>query len=180
VAERIAASGAGAVTYVATGPVADPGVDPGWAARVSEHRARRPPAWTTLEVPAAGDLGALIAAIEGVVIVDSLGTWVAGRPEVTGGPGPSGAADAATAADAALVEALRDRRADGRASVVVSEEVGLGVHPSTAVGGRFRDALGRLNRMVADAADAVLLVVAGRVLALPAPGELPAPDGARR
>ncbi len=48
----------------------------------------------------------------------------------------------------------------------MSEEVGLGVHPSSAAGQLFRDVLGALNRRVADAADQVLLVVAGRVLPL--------------
>jgi adenosylcobinamide kinase/adenosylcobinamide-phosphate guanylyltransferase len=48
----------------------------------------------------------------------------------------------------------------------VSDEVGLGVHPSTEVGRRFRDSLGAANREVAAEADRVLLVVAGRVLEL--------------
>ena len=48
----------------------------------------------------------------------------------------------------------------------MSEEVGLGVHPSTEAGRHFRDALGELNRAVADIADEVLLVIAGRVLPL--------------
>jgi adenosylcobinamide kinase/adenosylcobinamide-phosphate guanylyltransferase len=48
----------------------------------------------------------------------------------------------------------------------VSEEVGLGVHATTDVGRRFADALGTLNRAVADEADRVYLVVAGRVLPL--------------
>jgi nicotinate-nucleotide--dimethylbenzimidazole phosphoribosyltransferase len=48
----------------------------------------------------------------------------------------------------------------------VSEEVGLGVHAPTEVGRRFADALGELNRAVADVADRALLVVAGRVLPL--------------
>jgi adenosyl cobinamide kinase/adenosyl cobinamide phosphate guanylyltransferase len=48
----------------------------------------------------------------------------------------------------------------------VAEEVGLGVHPSTEIGGRFRDALGTLNQDVAAVAGTVLLVVAGRVLHL--------------
>jgi len=55
--------------------------------------------------------------------------------------------------------------------VVVSEEVGMGVHPSTAVGGRFRDALGRVNRAVSEIADQAVLIVAGRPLELGLPME---------
>ena len=51
-------------------------------------------------------------------------------------------------------------------SVVVSDEVGMGVHPSTADGRAFRDALGVANRTIADVADDVVLVVAGRALRL--------------
>ena len=49
---------------------------------------------------------------------------------------------------------------------IVSDEVGLGVHPSSGVGRRFRDVLGTVNAAVAEQADEVLLVVAGRVLPL--------------
>jgi adenosylcobinamide kinase/adenosylcobinamide-phosphate guanylyltransferase len=45
--------------------------------------------------------------------------------------------------------------------VLVSNEVGLGVHPSTAIGLRFRDLLGALNQRVAAGADRVTLMVAG-------------------
>ena len=140
------AGGAG-VTYLATGWVPD-GSDPGWAARVAAHRLRRPTGWTTVEV--GDDLPGPLGATTGVVLVDSLGTWV------------SGAARFGVDADA-LVEALRGR--DG-ATVLVSDEVGLGVHPETAVGVAFRDALGDLNRAVAAVADEVHLVVAGRSLRL--------------
>jgi adenosyl cobinamide kinase/adenosyl cobinamide phosphate guanylyltransferase len=40
------------------------------------------------------------------------------------------------------------------------------VHPSTAAGQQFRDALGELNQAVATVADEVALVVAGRALRL--------------
>jgi len=62
-----------------------------------------------------------------------------------------------------LCTALKQRHG---ASLVVSEEVGLGVHPSTEEGRRFRDVLGTLNQAVASVADDVLLVVAGRILRL--------------
>ncbi len=45
--------------------------------------------------------------------------------------------------------------------VVVTNEVGLGVVPPTPLGRAYRDALGRVNQQVAEAAGRVLLVVAG-------------------
>jgi adenosylcobinamide kinase / adenosylcobinamide-phosphate guanylyltransferase len=134
-------------TYVATGAPGDEGTDPAWAVRVERHRARRPPSWTTVETT---DLAAVVRTLDGDVLVDSLGTWVAAAPGF--------AVDAGE-----LCDALRARAAR---TVVVSDEVGLGVHPPTAVGVAFRDALGDVNRAVADVADEVLLVVAGRVLTL--------------
>jgi adenosylcobinamide kinase/adenosylcobinamide-phosphate guanylyltransferase len=92
-----------------------------------------------------------------VVLVDSLGTWVAGH-----------AGFEADVDD--LVRTLELRRADRQATVLVSDEVGLGVHPETTAGLAFRDALGTLNRRVAEVADDVRLVVAGRVLVMPREG----------
>ena len=85
------------------------------------------------------------------MLLDSLGPWVAAH-------GEDGPVDGA-----ALCRALTERTGD---SVVVSEEVGLGVHPSSAAGRQFRDALGTLNQDVAEVADQVVLIVAGRVLPL--------------
>jgi adenosylcobinamide kinase/adenosylcobinamide-phosphate guanylyltransferase len=146
VAERLV--GDGHVTYVATGPAVDAEDDPTWAERVAAHRARRPAGWTTVE--AGADLPAVLARLAGPVVVDSLGTWVAG-------------ADGFAVDTPALCAALGGR--DGP-TVLVSDEVGLGVHPATEEGRAFRDALGDLNRAVAAVADRVLLVVAGRTLEL--------------
>lgn len=154
VAERLAAAAAASVTYVATAPPGD-GSDPSWEARVAAHRARRPPEWSTVELGAGADLATALLGVGGVALVDSLSVWLAGCP---GFAAPAGS----------LCQSLRARAASGRPTVVVSDEVGLGVHPASAVGVRFADALGELNRAVADAADRVLLVVAGRVLDLPA------------
>jgi adenosyl cobinamide kinase/adenosyl cobinamide phosphate guanylyltransferase len=148
VAEALVAGVPGQVTYVATGRATDGDM----AARIAAHRDRRPAAWATVE--AGGELPALLTDLGGHALVDSLGTWVAGHDDL--------APDTA-----ALCAALRARaREDAGDTVVVSEEVGLGVHPPTEVGRRFADALGALNRAVADEADRVLLVVAGRVLPL--------------
>ncbi|MFP5376543.1 MAG: bifunctional adenosylcobinamide kinase/adenosylcobinamide-phosphate guanylyltransferase [Acidimicrobiia bacterium] len=144
VAERMAAAAGGAVTYVATGTATDAEM----AARIDEHRRRRPAGWTTVE--SGRDLAGLLSTAEGTVLVDALGTWLAQAEGM------------AVDADG-LCAALAGRSGD---TVVVSDEVGMGVHPSTEAGRRFRDALGALNRRVADMADEVVLVVAGRVLPL--------------
>jgi adenosylcobinamide kinase/adenosylcobinamide-phosphate guanylyltransferase len=145
VAERLA--GAGPVTYMATWMTdAD---DPDMAARIAAHRARRPPGWTTVET---SDLAGALTACTGTVLLDSLTTWVGGAPGFSvDAPG--------------LCLALGRRDGD---SIVVSDEVGFGVHPSSEEGRRFRDALGLVNQAVSAVADEALLVVAGRILRLDA------------
>ncbi|MEA2686723.1 MAG: adenosylcobinamide kinase / adenosylcobinamide-phosphate guanylyltransferase [Actinomycetota bacterium] len=151
VGEQLASALGPEVTYVATA-VVDPS-DDDWVQRVEKHRARRPWAWRTVE--AGFDLPTVLAGLTGPVLVDSLGTWVAA------------CAGIAAAADAdVLCQALTRRDGD---TVVVSEEVGLGVHPSSEAGRRFRDVLGTVNRAVAYVADDVFLVIAGRILPLGRP-----------
>lgn len=144
-AERLVERGEQPVTYVATGQATDPDM----AARIAAHRARRPATWSTVE--AGRDLPDVLTTLTGPCLVDSLGSWVASFPDLDPEP-------------LRLCAALEDRAA---ATVVVSEEVGLGVHAPTAAGRQFADALGTLNHAVADIADQVLLVVAGRALPLP-------------
>ena len=55
---------------------------------------------------------------------------------------------------------------------MISNEVGLGLHPETPSGRRYRDELGRLNQAVAGAASSSLLLVAGRATVLRDPWEL--------
>jgi adenosylcobinamide kinase/adenosylcobinamide-phosphate guanylyltransferase len=80
-----------------------------------------------------------------------MGPWLANQPDMT--------VDVE-----GLCLALTSRSGD---TIVVSDEVGFGVHPETAIGRNFRDALGTLNQEVAAVADVVYLVVAGRALLLP-------------
>jgi adenosylcobinamide kinase/adenosylcobinamide-phosphate guanylyltransferase len=147
VAERIAAELPEPVTYLATGVAPDEDM----AARVAVHQARRLPGWRTVE--AGRQLVAALAPLQGTVLVEALGTWVAAHPgfEVD---------------TAGLCRVLDDRAGD---TVIVSEEVGLGVHPSSDAGRRFRDALGLVNQAVAAVADDVVLVVAGCTMRLEAP-----------
>ena len=45
--------------------------------------------------------------------------------------------------------------------IVVTNEVGFGVHPPSELGRWFQDGLGRVNQMLAEAADQVVLMIAG-------------------
>lgn len=143
------------VRYVAT--AADTSTqDEEWAARLEAHRARRPATWTTEET--AGDprrLANLIAAAQPseTLLVDDLGGWVTALLDPVHRPVDD------TATITTLAEAVRSCPAR---LVVVSSEVGLSLVPTTPLGRAFADALGTANRAIADAADAVALVVAGQ------------------
>jgi adenosyl cobinamide kinase/adenosyl cobinamide phosphate guanylyltransferase len=156
-AEQLVLAHPGAVRYLATAEVGDDD----FAARVAAHRDDRDPRFTTVECGA--DLAlALRDATSVPTLVDALGTWVATSAMTERWSSPSALRDAIDDLVAALVE--RDA-----ATVLVSDEVGLGVHPETAVGRRFRDVIGTVNQAVAAVADEVWLVVAGRVLRLDRP-----------
>ncbi|MEO7127194.1 MAG: bifunctional adenosylcobinamide kinase/adenosylcobinamide-phosphate guanylyltransferase [Nakamurella sp.] len=148
-AERLATESArstgSSVTYVATMVV---GNDAALVKRVALHRKRRPGEWNTVD--AGIELPGLLEALPGTVLLDSLGPWLANHENF--------AADVE-----GLCAALVGRSGD---TIIVSDEVGLGVVPATDIGGAFRDALGVLNQAVAVVADRALLAVAGRSLTL--------------
>jgi len=135
--------------YLATAEI----LDAEMAERVARHRAARAGSWETVEEPLA--LPERLAELAGrAVLVECLTLWLsnlmhAGR-------------DVERAA-AALVEILPRRAAP---TVLVANEVGLGIVPENALARAFRDHAGRLNQRVAEAADRVVLVAAGLPLVL--------------
>lgn len=137
----------GDVVLIAT---AEP-FDDDMRSRIARHRHDRP-AWPVIETPL--DLGMAIAAApsEPLLIVDCLTVWVANELH------HGGSIDADAAATA-----LIGRRGP---SVVITNEVGLGVHPETELGRTYRDELGRVNQAIAAVAARTLLMVAGRALCL--------------
>lgn len=165
-----------AVTYVATGRRADL-ADAEWTRRIEGHRVRRPMSWTTVET---SDVVGVIGSAEGPVLVDCLGTWLAALVDETGWHDLDAAAEVVGQETRRLVETLRVTRLP---IVIVTNEVGWSLVPTTASGRFFQDELGRLNAAVASVAWRVHLVVAGRVLDLSdaavVPGALtPAPPDA--
>jgi adenosylcobinamide kinase/adenosylcobinamide-phosphate guanylyltransferase len=153
-AERRAAElGGDAVTYVATAEA----LDAEMARRIARHRAGRPAAWPTVEAPRRA-AGAVRAAATAVVLVDCM-TVLASNALLAD---ESGGEEAALAAVLAEAEALRDAAlARAGTTLVVTNEVGMGVHPPTTLGRWYRDALGRANALLAAAADEVVLMVSG-------------------
>ncbi|MCX6466508.1 MAG: bifunctional adenosylcobinamide kinase/adenosylcobinamide-phosphate guanylyltransferase [Pseudonocardiales bacterium] len=134
--------------------------DAEWDARLDAHRARRSPAWTTLETSA---VAPLVAAGGGPLLVDDLATWLTGVLDDAGAWEAATVPPAVAAAVDGLVAAVRD--APGRV-VLVSAETGLGVVPPTRAGRLFRDELGALNAALAAVCDEVVLLVAGLPLRL--------------
>ena len=133
-------------------------LDGDMAARIARHRAERPAGWTTLEAPQ--DLvGACrrAATTHDLVLVDCATVWVANLME----RGDDDAAVLAAADDLARLQ--RERVVS---LLIVSNEVGEGVHPATELGRRYRDLLGFVNQRLAAAADRVTLMVAGIPMAV--------------
>ena len=137
-------------TYIATAEAFDDEM----AARIAEHRARRPEGWVTLEAPR--DLPGVLGEVPPgrPVLVDCLTLWLSNLL----------LAERELEAEAERLAAALARRAGP--VVLVSNEVGWGIVPETPLGRRFRDAQGRLNQRMAALADRVVLVVAGIPVAI--------------
>jgi len=115
--------------------------------RVAEHRARRAAGWRTVEAPL--ELAAAMrAAGDAPVLVDCLTLWLTNLM----------LGDADLEAAAAALDTALDRTA---LTVLVSNEVGLGIVPDNALARRFRDEAGRLHQRIAARAGRVVFMVAG-------------------
>jgi len=143
------------------GPDGEP--DAEWADRVARHRARRPPHWRTEE---SLDIAGALSRETGALLIDGIGTWLAGAMDEAGvWAGGTGAAEILQARIDELVDGWRHTRA---LVVAVTDQVGSGLVPAYPSGRAFRDQLGWLNQRLAAESEVSLLAVAGRVTTLPA------------
>ncbi|MGH3301481.1 MAG: bifunctional adenosylcobinamide kinase/adenosylcobinamide-phosphate guanylyltransferase [Streptosporangiaceae bacterium] len=166
-------SGEPQVTYLAAGPWRSPTspdglADAEWAARVARHRVRRPPWWQTVE---SLDVAGCLRQTPGGLLIDGVGTWLAGVMDEAGLWADSVTAPAA-AEPAAVVQARIDDLVEAwqqtaAAAVAVTDDVGSGLVPPYPAGRVFRDELGWLNQRLAAESELVLHLVAGRVTTLP-------------
>ena len=147
---QLATRASGSVTLIATAEARDEEM----MERIERHRSERPQGWETVEEPLELEAALGLVPEDRVVVVDCISLWVANLLEC---------GENAEGRNAAAAEAARKRPA---ATIVVSNEVGLGVVPVSELGRRYRDVLGRVNAQWAAAADEAALVVAGRMLRL--------------
>jgi adenosylcobinamide kinase / adenosylcobinamide-phosphate guanylyltransferase len=153
-AERLVTATGRSRVYVATAQAFDAEME----AKIAAHRAARDGGWRTVEAPldvagALADCGA-----GDVVLLDCATLWLSNRM-LADVPGDAG--DALLAALAGCPAPV----------VVVSNEVGQGVVPDSALGRAFRGEQGRLNQRLATASGLAVLSVAGLPLVLK--GSLP-------
>jgi len=146
--ERLTLAAGRPPVYVATAEAWDDEM----RARIALHRAQRDgQGWRTIEAPIS--MPRALGETPGPVLVDCLTLWLTnlmlGEHDIE-------------AATAALLAAL-DRPA---LTVLVANEVGLGIVPDNALARRFRDAAGRLNQTIAARADTVVFTAAGLPLVL--------------
>lgn len=155
-AQSLAAELGQPVTYLATATAGDEEM----AERINRHRSDRPSTWATVEEPL--DLSAALGGIvhTDTVVIDCLTLWLTNMMG-------TGATDSNILAAASTVAGTTSRRPGE--TIVVTNEVGLGLVPPNPLGRRFRDLAGQVNRLWVEQSARAGLVVAGRILPLLTP-----------
>ena len=150
-AERIVLQAGGAPVYIATAQAWDDEM----CARIAQHRAERDgQGWETREAPL--DLAGALADFDPgrPVLIDCLTLWLTSHLL---------AEHAIDAQVDGLIDALHARPG---VTVLVANEVGLGIVPDNALARAFRDHAGRTNQRIAAMADTVVFTAAGLPMVL--------------
>lgn len=154
-AESVSRSHCAPVVYVAT---AEPG-DAEMAERISRHRAERPQAWRTIEAPRSLAQALMNVAAGSVIVIDCLTLWLSNALLSDFDESqPRGALPVWAAECDALLHFLQEFPG---MVIMVSNEVGSGIVPASALARRFQDEQGRLNQLLAALCERVTWVVAG-------------------
>ncbi|WP_353291248.1 bifunctional adenosylcobinamide kinase/adenosylcobinamide-phosphate guanylyltransferase [Synechococcus sp. M16CYN] len=141
------------VTYIAT--ASDHPEDSNWQDRVRLHRERRPKHWHLVEPGLDLILALTVLTANQAVLIDSMGGFVASHLELD--------EIAWSSISNKLIKTLNTR---SYSCVLVIEETGWGVVPTTKIGGLFRDRLGELTQKLDRIADISWLVLQGRAINL--------------
>lgn len=143
----------GDVTFAATAEA----LDDDMANRISRHQSDRPESWDLIEAPLLNAANIAEVTPEALLIVDCITLLVSNL--MMADKTNQQIEDHVSI----LTHALVSRTAP---TIVISNEVGLGVHPDTELGRRYRGVLGRANKRLASRAETALFVSAGRVTPL--------------
>lgn len=155
-AQTLAEETGKSVTFIATAQA----LDEEMSARIQKHRAERPAAWETIELPF--NVAACVQQIKSeVVILDCVTLLLSNLVMqfvkddlVSEGPFMQAVQNEIEQ----LIEQIREQRQDWH---IISNEVGLGLVPPYQMGRVYRDGLGWANQQLAREADKVILMVAG-------------------
>ena len=161
-AQRLAGEiGGNDVLYVAT---AEP-LDDEMKQRIAMHQQSRPKDWELLEVPVGvGHAMSNAKRDYTAIVIDCLTLLVSNVMTADVEEPVTASADDRVAQE--MSELLAACRQLNGIVIVVSNEVGLGIVPNSALGRRYRDLLGRANQQVVEQADTTYFMVAGRPLEL--------------
>tara|TARA_Y100001968_G_C19409540_1_gene745525 strand:+ start:829 stop:1383 length:555 start_codon:yes stop_codon:yes gene_type:complete len=140
------------VTYIATSPHID---DIHWMERVSVHKKRRPKYWKTIESPS--NLSETIKSInnDNSILIDSLGSFVFQYIDKED--------DYWNSISSNLIDTIKQSL---QLIVIVIEETGWGVVPSSKIGNHFRDRLGTLSQCLEISSKTTWLAIQGRAINL--------------
>ena len=156
-AERMARAG-GRVLFIATAEA----LDEGMRRRIADHRRYRPDHWDTLEEPIhVSDAVRPLVERYDTFVLDCLTLWVSNL--LLAGEEYSGVEGTILETVRRLLDLIDE--AGGR-WILVSNEVGQGIVPASALARAYRDVLGRVNQLVASRADKAYLMVASLALDL--------------
>jgi adenosylcobinamide kinase / adenosylcobinamide-phosphate guanylyltransferase len=139
--------------YIATAQA----VDDEMRERIAKHKASRGSGWSTIEEPIELAHAVTEAPAEAPLVIDCITFWLSNLM--------LGAHDVDSAVTR-FVQSLDGREAP---TVVVSNEVGLGLVPDTPLGRAFRDQAGLINQQLAVIAHTTLFMVAGLAMKLKVP-----------
>ena len=143
------------VAFIATGLPTDAEME----RRISAHRAKRPEAWVTIEEPV--ELMSALKRVDparGGIIIDCLTMWISNL-RYMGGCSSRAVVERAEG----VVSLLRSL---DKTVVVVSNELGMSIIPSSEESREFRSTAGEVNQLFARGSDEAFLVVSGLGLRL--------------
>ena len=124
--------------------------------RIQLHKKKRPPHWQTFEETK--DIASLTKKLDSrfnVVIIDCLTLFISNLLS-------EGLSDRAI--EVRINKMLKALLFARHTSIIISNEVGLGIVPNNPLARRFRDLAGKINQMIAQKADEVFFMISGMPL----------------